>query len=58
MGAFAFVVLLVILAIAAPLIVKLVGARPPTDQATKYLDSFGTPASPRRARSATAVSEA
>jgi peptide/nickel transport system permease protein len=46
MGAFAFVVLLVILAIAAPLIVKLVGARPPTDQATKYLDSFGTPTGP------------
>jgi peptide/nickel transport system permease protein len=46
MSAFAFVVLLVILAIAAPLIVKLVGARPPTDQATKYLDSFGTPTGP------------
>jgi peptide/nickel transport system permease protein len=46
MAAFGFVVLLVIVAIAAPLIVKLVGARPPNDQATKYLDSFGTPTGP------------
>jgi peptide/nickel transport system permease protein len=46
MTAFAFVVLLVLLAVAAPLIVKLVGARPPTEQATKYLDSFGTPTGP------------
>ena len=44
--ALAFIVLLVIAAIAAPLIVKLVGARPPNDQATKYLDSFGTPTGP------------
>jgi peptide/nickel transport system permease protein len=48
MTAFAFVVLLIILAIAAPLIVKLVGARPPTQQSTKYLDSFGTPTGPSK----------
>jgi peptide/nickel transport system permease protein len=48
MAAFAFVVLLVILAIAAPLIVKLVGARPPTAQSTKYLDEFGTPTGPSK----------
>jgi peptide/nickel transport system permease protein len=46
MAALAFVVLLVIVAIAAPLIVKLVGARGPNDQATKYLDQFGTPTGP------------
>jgi peptide/nickel transport system permease protein len=46
MAAFAFVVLLILVAIAAPLIVKLVGARPPTEQSTKYLDSFGTPTGP------------
>ena len=46
MAALAFVVLLVIIAIAAPLIVKLVGARGPTNQATKYLDQFGTPTGP------------
>jgi peptide/nickel transport system permease protein len=46
MTAFGFIIFLVIVAIAAPLIVKLVGARGPTDQATKYLDSFGTPTGP------------
>jgi ABC-type dipeptide/oligopeptide/nickel transport system permease subunit len=48
MTAFAFVVMLIIVAIAAPLIVKLVGARPPDQQATKYLDSFGTPTGPSK----------
>ena len=48
MAAFAFVVMLIIVAIAAPLIVKLVGARPPDLQATKYLDSFGTPTGPSK----------
>jgi peptide/nickel transport system permease protein len=48
MAAFAFVVMLIIVAIAAPLIVKLVGARPPDQQATKYLDSFGTPTGPSK----------
>jgi peptide/nickel transport system permease protein len=48
MTAFGFIVVLLIVAIAAPLIVKLVGARPPNDQATKYLDQFGTPTGPTR----------
>jgi ABC-type dipeptide/oligopeptide/nickel transport system permease subunit len=48
MAAGAFVLLLVIVAIAAPIIVKLVGARPPNDQATKYLDQFGTPTGPSK----------
>jgi peptide/nickel transport system permease protein len=42
----AFIVFLVIVAIAAPLVVKLLGARPPNEQSTKYLDSFGTPTGP------------
>jgi peptide/nickel transport system permease protein len=46
MAALAFIVLLVIAAIAAPLIVKLVGARPPNQQGTQYLDSFGSPTGP------------
>jgi peptide/nickel transport system permease protein len=46
MAALVFVVFLIIVALAAPLIVKLVGARGPNDQATKYLDSFGTPTGP------------
>jgi peptide/nickel transport system permease protein len=46
MAALVFVVLLIVIAIAAPLIVKLVGARGPNDQATKYLDQFGTPTGP------------
>jgi peptide/nickel transport system permease protein len=40
------VVLLILGAVFAPLIIKLVGARPPNDQSTKYLDSFGTPTGP------------
>jgi ABC-type dipeptide/oligopeptide/nickel transport system permease subunit len=44
--ALAFIVLLVLIAIFAPLIIKVVGARPPNDQSTKYLDSFGSAASP------------
>src|SRR4051812_4616373 len=46
MTALVFVVLLVLAAIFAPLIIKLVGARPPNEQATKYLDEFGTPTGP------------
>lgn len=41
-----FIVFLVLVAVAAPLIIKLVGARPPNVQSTKYLDSFGTPKGP------------
>jgi peptide/nickel transport system permease protein len=43
-----FIVFLVLVAICAPLIIKLVGARPPNEQATKYLDEFGTPTGPSR----------
>ncbi len=43
-----FIIFLVIVAVAAPLIIKLVGARPPNDQSTKYLDSFGTPTGPSK----------
>ena len=46
MGAAAFIVLLVLVAIFAPLVVKLFGARPPNEQSAKYLDSFGTPTGP------------
>jgi peptide/nickel transport system permease protein len=41
-----FVVLLILVAVLAPLIIKLVGAREPNVQSTKYLDSFGTPTGP------------
>ena len=46
LGAAIFIVVLVLIAIFAPLVVKLVGARPPNDPASKYLDSFGTPTGP------------
>lgn len=46
MAALVFIVLLVLVAIFAPLIIKLVGARPPNQQSTAYLDSFGTPTGP------------
>jgi peptide/nickel transport system permease protein len=46
MAALVFIVLLVLAAVFAPLIIKLVGARPPNEQSTKYLDSFGTPTGP------------
>jgi peptide/nickel transport system permease protein len=46
MTAAVFIVALVVIAIAAPLVIKLVGARPPNAQSTEYLDSFGTPTGP------------
>jgi len=46
MAALVFVVLLILAAIFAPLIIKIVGARPPNEQSTKYLDEFGTPTGP------------
>jgi peptide/nickel transport system permease protein len=46
LAALAFIIVLILLAIFAPLVIKLVGARGPTDQSTKYLDSFGTPTGP------------
>jgi ABC-type dipeptide/oligopeptide/nickel transport system permease subunit len=44
--ALGFIVFLVLLAVFAPLVIKLVGARGPNEQATRYLDSFGTPKGP------------
>jgi peptide/nickel transport system permease protein len=41
-----FILVLVLLAVFAPLIVKLVGATGPTHQNPKALDSFGTPTGP------------
>jgi ABC-type dipeptide/oligopeptide/nickel transport system permease subunit len=46
MTALIFIVFLIVCAILAPLIVKLTGQRPPNEQSTKYLDSFGTPSGP------------
>src|SRR6266540_4234832 len=46
LGAAAFIVLLVLCAILAPLLIKLVGTTGPTDQNPKALDSFGTPTGP------------
>jgi ABC-type dipeptide/oligopeptide/nickel transport system permease subunit len=46
MTALVFIVLLILAAVFAPLIIKLVGARPPNAQASKYLDEFGTPTGP------------
>ncbi|MFL5827919.1 MAG: ABC transporter permease [Thermoleophilaceae bacterium] len=46
MGALGFIILLCLVAIFAPLIVKLVGAPKPNVQSTKALDSFGTPTGP------------
>jgi peptide/nickel transport system permease protein len=43
-----FIIFLVLVAICAPLIIKLVGARPPNEQSTKVLDSFGTPTGPTK----------
>src|SRR3954454_5834976 len=48
MAALVFIVLLVLCAVFAPLIVKLVGARPPNEQSSQYLDSFGTPTGPSK----------
>src|SRR5919201_1506382 len=46
MTALVFVILLVLVAIFAPLIIKLVGARGPHEQTSAYLDSFGKPTGP------------
>jgi peptide/nickel transport system permease protein len=42
----AFIVFLILIAILAPLLVKLVGTTGPTDQNPRTLDSFGTPTGP------------
>ena len=44
--ALVFVVVLILSAVFAPLIINIVGARPPNEQSTKYLDEFGTPTGP------------
>ena len=49
MTALIFIIVLILCAILAPLIVKLTGQRPPNEQSTKYLDSFGTPSGPSSA---------
>jgi ABC-type dipeptide/oligopeptide/nickel transport system permease subunit len=46
LGAASFIVLLILAAVFAPLLVKLVGTTGPTDQNPKALDSFGTPSGP------------
>jgi peptide/nickel transport system permease protein len=46
LGALAFIVALVVLAVAAPLVVKLFGAPPPNRQSGAALDQFGTPTGP------------
>jgi len=44
--ALAFIVVLIVVAVFAPLIVKLVGARPPNEQSTRFFDEFGSPSGP------------
>jgi peptide/nickel transport system permease protein len=46
--ALGFIIFLVLVAIFANQVIELVGARPPNEQSTKYLDSFGTPKGPSR----------
>jgi peptide/nickel transport system permease protein len=46
MGALGFIIFLCVIAVFAPLIVKLVGAPHPNTQSTKALDEFGTPTGP------------
>jgi peptide/nickel transport system permease protein len=46
MAALGFILLLVVIAVAAPLIVKASGAPGPNDQSTAALDSFGLPSGP------------
>jgi peptide/nickel transport system permease protein len=46
LAAATFIVLLVLCAIFAPLLIKLVGTTGPTEQNPKVLDSFGTPSGP------------
>jgi peptide/nickel transport system permease protein len=48
MAALGFIVLLVIIAITAPLLVKLLGLPDPNTQSTKALDDFGLPSGPSK----------
>jgi peptide/nickel transport system permease protein len=47
--ALGFIVFLVLVAVFADQVIDLAGARPPNEQSTKYLDSFGTPKGPSSA---------
>jgi peptide/nickel transport system permease protein len=47
--ALGFIIFLVLVAVFADQVIDLVGARPPNEQSTKYLDSFGTPKGPSSA---------
>jgi peptide/nickel transport system permease protein len=47
--ALGFIIFLVLVAVFANQVIDLVGARPPNEQSTKYLDSFGTPKGPSSA---------
>ena len=53
-GRCGFIVLLILVAIFAPLIVKLVGAHPPNQQNPTALDAFGTADGPDRRRTSSA----
>src|SRR4051812_34638257 len=47
MTALVFIIVLILAAVLAPLIIKLVGARPPNEQSTKFIDpEFGTATGP------------
>jgi ABC-type dipeptide/oligopeptide/nickel transport system permease subunit len=46
LAALGFIVALLVVAIAAPLVVKVVGAPPPDQQSTAALDQFGSPTGP------------
>jgi peptide/nickel transport system permease protein len=49
LGALIFIILLILVAfVFAEPLRNLVGARPPNEQSTKYLDSFGTPTGPSK----------
>ncbi|MDP8943370.1 MAG: ABC transporter permease [Actinomycetota bacterium] len=47
LAALGFIVVLALVAfVLTPLVLKLAGARPPNEQSTRFLDSFGTPTGP------------
>ena len=48
LAALALLAVLALVAVLAPVVVDLVGARPPDEQSTRALDSFGTPTGPSR----------
>jgi peptide/nickel transport system permease protein len=46
MASLYFIIFLVLIAVFAPLVVKIAGARPPNEQNSHFLDQFGTPIGP------------